>query len=354
MPSKCEVAIVGGGIIGLSIAVELSLRGANVTVICRDYKAAAGHAAAGMLAPQAEGIGAGAMLDLCLASRSLYAEWTRKIEGISGVVVDYLPWGIFCPRYRLGEVNSDWRDRANMPVSSDLLGADVAGGYWYPADGQVDNRHLIQSLWQAAQILGVDYRDGISATKINIQGDRISHISSDGSDIFAQHYILATGAWSQELLPIPVKPIKGQMLSVSVPDNLRPNLPLKSVLFGEDIYIVPRRDGRIIIGATVEDVGFAPANTVAGIDRLLTNATRLFPQIANYPIDRFWWGYRPATPDELPILGRSAYANLTLATGHYRNGILLAPIAGKLISDLVYDRQESPLLSGFNWHRFDR
>jgi glycine oxidase ThiO len=352
MQSSCEVAIVGGGIIGLSIALELSLLGVKVSVFCRDFQSAAAHAAAGMLAPQAEGIETGAMLDLCLTSRSLYPDWASKIEGISGVSVDYWPCGILSPRYdRPTAIDRDWIDRDKLPLTS-ILGEDVVGGYWYPADGQVDNRQLIQSLWQAGQILGVDYRDGVNVTQIHRDRTKVTHLTSDRGDINAQHYILATGAWSQELLPIPVVPIKGQMLSVLVPGHIRDDLPLQRVLFGEDIYLVPRKQGRVIVGATVEDVGFTPSNTVAGIDRLLTNATRLFPQIANYPIDRIWWGFRPGTPDELPILGRSAYDNLTLATGHYRNGILLAPIAGKLISDLVYHRQDAPLLPHFSWQRF--
>jgi glycine/D-amino acid oxidase-like deaminating enzyme len=138
-----------------------------------------------------------------------------------------------------------------------------------------------------------------------------------------------------------------------VPSDLSANLPLQQVLFGDDIYIVPRQDGKIIVGATSEDVGFAPHNTLQGVKQLMTAAMRLFPPLQQFPIHETWWGFRPATPDELPILGTSAADNLTLATGHYRNGILLTPITAKLIADLVWHQQADNLLSAFSWQRFE-
>ncbi|MEM9090148.1 MAG: FAD-dependent oxidoreductase, partial [Cyanobacteria bacterium P01_F01_bin.53] len=167
----------------------------------------------------------------------------------------------------------------------------------------------------------------------------------------ASHYILATGAWSAELLPIPVTPRKGQMLSLRVPPGYGQTQPLQRVLFGEKVYIVPRRDGRIVIGATVEDVGFTPHNTPAGIAQILNAAIELYPTLQNFVMEECWWGFRPATPDELPILGAGPCDNLTLATGHYRNGILLAPITAKLIANHVRGKTD-PLLSAFSYERF--
>ncbi|WP_157171242.1 FAD-dependent oxidoreductase [Chlorogloeopsis fritschii] len=141
------------------------------------------------------------------------------------------------------------------------------------------------------------------------------------------------------------------MLSVRVPEFVT-ELPLSRILFGNEIYIVPRRDRRIMIGATVEDVGFTPYNTPIGIQTLLQQAIRLYPQIQHYPIEELWWGFRPATPDELPILGSSNCKNLTLATGHYRNGILLAPITAALIADLIWEQKSDSLLSHFHYSRF--
>jgi glycine oxidase ThiO len=354
MQSGSEIIIIGGGIIGLATAIELRLCGAEVTVLCRDLNAAAGRAAAGMLAPQAERIPAGSMLELCSASLDLYPEWVRKIEAISGVDPGYWQCGILAPHYTQVDPGMDWLDARSIHQHQSGLSDAVIGGYWYPAEGQVDNRALLHSLWIASQSLGVEFQDGVEVRAIHSSHGRVTQLETNHGQFTAAHYLLATGAWSQALLPIPVVPRKGQLLSVLVPATQLDNLPLQQVLFGEEIYIVPRRDGRIVIGATSEDVGFTPHNTVGGIDRLLTNALRLLPLLQDFPIQETWWGFRPATPDELPILGRSGYANLTLATGHYRNGILLTPITAKLIAELIWHERVDRLLADFSWARFDR
>ncbi len=351
MQPGSQIIIIGGGIIGLAIAIELRLLGAKITILCQDFKSAAGRAAAGMLAPQAEKLAPGAMLDLCLASRSLYPEWVKKIEAISGIPTGYWACGILAPRYTEHK-NDNWIDSTSIHQHQLGLNSAVVGGYWYPADGQIDNRALIESLWVASQSLGIEFRDGVTVTEIHHHQGKVTHLDTTSGKMSAEHYILATGAWSQQLLPIPVIPHKGQMMSVVVPPTQLDNLPLQQVLFGEEIYIVPRRDGRITIGATSEDVGFATNNTLAGVRQLTGNAVKLFPLLKDFQFKEFWWGFRPATPDELPILGASAYANLTLATGHYRNGILLTPITAKLIAELVWYGRSPELLADFSWERF--
>jgi glycine oxidase ThiO len=353
MPTAREIIVIGGGVIGLATAIELRLLGAEVTILCKDFKAAAGHAAAGMLAPQAEQISIGSMLDLCLASRELYPSWVQKIESISGVDAGYWQCGILAPRHSQTEQSAEWLDTPTIHAQQSGLSESIVGGYWYPADGQVDNRALIRSLFSASQSLGIEFLDGVAVTTIHHHQNLITHLETSQGNMSAQHYILATGAWSQQLLPIEVVPRKGQMLSLLVPPEQIADLPLQQVLFGEEVYIVPRRDGKIIIGATSEDVGFTPQNTPQGVQQLLNAATRLFPLLQDFPIHETWWGFRPATPDELPILGASAYENLTLATGHYRNGILLTPITAKLIADLVWHQQVNGLLSAMSCQRFD-
>jgi glycine oxidase ThiO len=348
-----EIIVIGGGVIGLATAIELRLKGAEVSIVSKDFKAAAGRAAAGMLAPQAEQMPTGAMLDLCLASRDLYPEWVRKIESISGIDAGYWQCGILAPHYTQTDLDLAWLDAALVHKHQLGLGESVVGGYYYPADGQVNNRDLIRSLFVASQSLGVKFQDGVEVTAIRHQQGRVTHLETSQGDLAALHYILATGAWSQQLLSIEVVPRKGQMLSVLVPNELRANLPLQQVLFGEDIYIVPRRDGTIIIGATSENVGFTSHNTPRGIQQLLTNATRLLPLLQDFPICETWWGFRPATPDELPILGKSPYDNLTLATGHYRNGILLTPITAQLITDLVWHERADNSLTATSYQRFE-
>jgi glycine oxidase len=350
-----EVLIIGGGIIGMAIALELQQRGVKPTILRRNFAEAAAHAAAGMLAPQAEGISDGAMWDLCLQSRSMYGDWAMKLENLSGRSVGYWPCGILAPAYDRTEMPHDgesWLEAEQLRSIQPGLSDAVSGGWWFPQDGQVDNRKLAQALQLALQEGGVEIQDGVEVQAIVRDASGVQYLQTTAGDWRSQHYILTTGAWSQALLAVPVTPRKGQMLSVQVPDPT--NLPLQTVLFGSDIYIVPRQDGRIILGATSENVGFEPGNTAGGIKQLLQNAIRLFPAMRDYQITETWWGYRPATPDELPILGESPIANLTLAIGHYRNGILLTPITGKLIADYVVNGKGEDLLNAFHYSRFDQ
>ncbi|AFZ26685.1 glycine oxidase [Cylindrospermum stagnale PCC 7417] len=360
-----DVLIIGGGVIGLAIAIELKLRGANVTVLCRDFRAAAAHAAAGMLAPDAENIQNQAMLSLCWRSRSLYPDWTRKLEELTGLNTGYWPCGILAPVYQHQDEKNPslspsspespayWLDQAAIHQYQPGLGAEVLGGWWYPEDAQVDNQALAGVLWATAESLGVELKDGVTVEAIRQQQGQVVGVQTNIGDMRAAEYVLATGAWSNQLLPLPVSPRKGQMLSVQIPEFV-PELPLTRVLYGQDIYIVPRRNRSIIIGATSEDVGFTPHNTPAGIQSLLQAAIRLYPQLEHYPILKFWWGFRPATPDELPILGNSHCKNLTFAVGHHRNGILLTPITAALIADLIWSQKSDPLLANFHYSRFHR
>ncbi|MBD1845039.1 glycine oxidase ThiO [Cyanobacteria bacterium FACHB-63] len=347
--NRREIVIVGGGIIGLAIAIELKSRGAAVAVLCRDFTEAATHAAAGMLAPQAEEIPPSPMLDLCLESRALYPGWIHKLESLTGLNAGYWACGILAPRYEYSEA-ANWLDRRTLLSHQPDLSDEVLGGYWFPEDAQVDNRALAKVLWMAAQELGIEIRTGIHVERF-VSDSNITHLETNQGSWKADRYILATGAWSQELLPIPVFPRKGQMLSVRVPNP--ENLPLQKVLFGEESYIVPRQDGRIVIGATSENVGFQTGNTAIGVHQLLSAAIRLYPPIQHFTLEETWYGFRPATPDELPILGASPYDNLTLATGHYRNGILLAPVTANAIAQFVLSGKSDPRLQAFHWSRFN-
>lgn len=358
MSNTIDFLIVGGGIVGLAIATELRLRGASVVVLSRDFQQAATHAAAGMLAPQAECLPPGPLLELALRSRNLYPEWIRKIEDVSGMATGYWSCGILAPVYHdASAVNPSgvspayWLDRTAIHHAQPGLGAEVIGGWWYPEDGQVDNRALALALQTTAQRLGVEVHEGVTVTAIQQHQGRVVAVKTAAGDWEAGHYLLATGAWSTELLPLPVAPLKGQMLSVQAPQSSHP-LALQRVLYGQASYIVPRHDGRIVIGATSESVGFTPHNTPAGVHRLLQEAIRLYPVLQDFPMQECWWGFRPATPDEMPILGSSLCDNLTLAVGHHRNGILLAPVTASLVASAVTQQTADPLLQSFSWQRF--
>ncbi|MGB3615770.1 MAG: FAD-dependent oxidoreductase [Elainellaceae cyanobacterium] len=386
-----DVLVLGGGIIGLAIAVELRQRGASVTVLTRNTKEAAARAAAGMLAPHAEDLPPGPLLDLCCYSLGLYPEWIRTLEALSGTSTGYWPCGILAPQYKpcslpWGADKSpgagQWLDNDAIRYAQPGLGEEVCGGRWFPEDGQVDNRLLLDALYNAASELGVDIHCGIAVESLQQKGDRIvglrakavhhgtfpagtdqSRLSSPqradtGAETVswsADHYVLAAGAWARQLIPVPVQPCKGEMLAVRLPQHAP---RLHQVLFGPGVYIVPRRDGRIVVGATVEPDSFAPGNTAQGIHQLLEQAIRLYPALKTYPLDEIWWGFRPQTPDEMPILGPGHCCNLTLAVGHYRNGVLMAPATAQLLADQicpqtdVNDASSGVDIGKFSWTRF--
>ncbi len=342
---------------GLAIALELRQRGATVTILSKDFAQAASHAAAGMLAPRAEGLPPGPLLNLCLASLERYPTWVGKLEALTGQSVGYWPCGILAPRFTPpgdgdGIAANSWLNAETIRHYQPGLGEFVQGGYWYPEDGQVNNQALVQALRTAALDLGVTLHEGTGATALAQRHQRIERVcTAQAGDFVADQVVLATGAWSHELLPVPVFPKKGEMASLRVPLGYGSPQPLQRVLFGENIYIVPRQDGRIVLGATSQEVGFTPHNTAAGLHQLLGNAIALLPMLADFPLEQTWWGYRPATPDEWPILGPGPAENLTLATGHYRNGILLAPITAHLIADSLTQGSHSRL-ADFSWQRF--
>lgn len=357
MKAARDILIIGGGVVGLAIAIELKRQGAKVTVVSKDFTQAASHAAAGMLAPLAEKLTSAPMLDLCLRSRWLYPEWTQKLEELTGIDTGYLPCGILAPTYSQPQAIAEddravWLDEVAIKLYEPGLSDRVAGGWWYPEDGQVDNRCLMRSLLQAAQTLGIEIKEGVSVKAIQQKQGRVDGVLTDLGQLTAQQYVLATGSWSSRLMPLAVRPVKGQMLSLRMPQKLHQPVPLQRVLYGEGVYLVPRQDGRLIVGATVEEVDWTPFNTPQGIQSLLAKTTELYPAAANWQIEEFWWGFRPGTPDELPILGCSACENLFLATGHYRNGILLAPITASLMADLILEQKSNPLLAEFSYQRF--
>ncbi len=349
-----DILIIGGGIIGLAIAVELRQRGAKVTLLSRDFQQAASHAAAGMLAPSAEQIPLSPMLDLCLRSRKLYPDWISKLENLTGLETGYNPCGIVSPVFEIPDTftpistHSIWLDQTEIYTFQPGLSPEIIGGWWHPEDGQVDNRKLVNALRQAAEILGVEIQEGVAVKSIIQKSGKIEKVFTTKGEFQAATYLLATGSWTSELFSLPVRPIKGQMLALRMPRDRF----LERVIFGPNTYLVPRKDGRLIIGATSEEVGWTPENTPQGIYDLLERAMGLYPDLKNWTIEDFWYGFRPGTADELPILGTSACDNLILATGHYRNGILLAPITASLIADLMINQLSDPLLKFFNSDRF--
>ncbi|MEM1369027.1 MAG: glycine oxidase ThiO [Cyanobacteria bacterium P01_H01_bin.15] len=350
-----EIIIIGGGVMGLAIATELAARGRSVQIISRHFEEAALHAAAGMLAPRAEKLPVGPLQDLCLRSRDMYGNWASKLTQLTGMDTGYWPCGILAPVFKedAPALNDPaWLSQAEIKRYQAGLGPDVIGGWWYPGDGQVDNRQLAQTLLQAAKMSGVDIREGVKVEALTTHKARITELVTDMGPLQAETYVLAAGSWSASLLPLPVHPVKGQMLSLQMPVLPGDPLPIEQVLFGPGIYLVPRKDGRLVVGATVEQVGYQPHITPAGLNELLSKATRLFPAVQDWPLLDTWWGFRPGTPDELPHLGPTPFSNLHLAVGHYRNGILLAPITAQLLADGICEGRYDAFVENFNCERF--
>ena len=344
-----DILIIGGGIIGLSIAVELAKTQRRVSILDGGFPGTAAYAAAGMLAPGAERIPPGGLRDLCQASLARYPAWIQDLEARTGQSTGYWPCGILAPVSERTQSNPHgiWLDRAELDQQQPGLGPHFQGAWWYPQEGQVDNRQLTQVLHQAATSLGVEFFPQQTVVRLEAKNATIQRVLTDVTSHQADHYILAAGAWAQKLLSLPVAPRKGQMLALQAP-----HAPgLNQVVFAS-AYLVPRRDGRLVVGATSEDVGFQGGTTAGGIHTLLHEAIRTYPPLAPWPLVETWWGYRPLTPDQAPILGPSPWDNLTLATGHYRNGILLAPITAEIITQYLNGQPWPKELAFCRWDRF--
>ena len=352
-----STVIIGGGLIGSAIALSLQQRGEQVTVISRQQAEAAGFAAGGMIAPQAEAIPPSPLLDLALRSRQFYPDWIQQLEEMTGLDTGYFPCGILAPVVYDASKEPDsppvepatWVEKTDLEFYQAGLGEDVVGAWWYPEDSQVDNHALMKALTAAAKQSGATFREGVTVKSLQRQNGRVTKVRTTEGEFQADHYVLATGSWVKELLPLPVRPVKGQMMSLRMPTQ---PYPIQQVLFGPHTYLIPREDGRLIVGATVEDVGWTGNNTPGGIKALSDRALRLYPGLADWSIEDTWWGYRPTTPDHLPILGQSDCDNLFLATGHHRHGVLLAPITAELIAEFISTGKADPLLDHFRPQRF--
>ena len=357
--------IIGGGIIGLSIARGLEKRGYQVVVLDKDRIGyGASWVAGGMLAPQAEGLKIGKFLEFCLESRNMYKEFTDSLTEDTGIKVNYWKSGIFCPAFNESEaeqliskmneykkqgLSGYWIDREDIEKNYLSLGKEIIGGVLYPDDGQVDNRLLMEALKEYAYSKdNIEVMNETKVEKIIETNGEFKGVKTNNGIIEGDFCVLTAGAWSGEILDIPVFPIKGEMLGVDIEIG-----EIDRVFFSSRAYIIPRFDySRLVVGATEERVGFQDGNTVRGIKSLLKGLTDTFPHFKNKNIQEIWFGYRPGTTDLDPILGEYEIKNLYIATGHYRNGILLAPITEKLIVELIDENKEDEYIKIFSWKRF--
>jgi glycine oxidase len=364
MMASDPVLILGGGLIGLAIAHQLARRGRAVTVLSRQRSEAAGFVAAGMLAPHAEGL-SGPLLALGQESLRRLPAWVARIEADSGLDCGLRPCGIVVPFAGSAERDAyptarfgQALDRAGLEQELPGIGPAWRAGLLFPQDGQIDNRRrLMRALESACVALGVRFEEGTEVQDLltdaggRLRGVRLHRADGEEPVLATGTAVLCCGAWSARLLgDLPVFPVKGQMLSLQAPRDA-----LRRVVFGPGTYLVPREDGLVVVGATSEpEAGFAEGLTPAGQQRLQAGIAALLPESTRWPPMERWWGFRPCTPDEGPLLGTSPVPGLWLATGHHRNGVLLAAITADLLAEAIDGEPggRPGALADFSWQRF--
>lgn len=368
--ASSDVVVVGGGAIGLAIAWRSALRGLHVTVVDDNPGGGASHFAAGMLAPVTEvHYGEETLLQLNLAAARRYPSFVAELEEASRTTVGYRPCGTLAIAF-------DTDDRAALddlhhyqaslgltstPLSSrecrsrePFLAPSVRGGLLVEGDHQINNRLLVDGLLAACTNAGVAFRRQRAQT-IVIEHDRVVGVD----ELRAEHTVLAAGCWSAGLAGLPssavppVRPVKGQILRLR--DN--PAHPLishnvRAIVHGRPIYLVPRETGEIVLGATSEELGFDQTVTVGGVAELLADARELLPGITELALAESSAGLRPGSPDNAPMIGPSELPGLVIATGHYRNGILLTPVTADAVATLLADGSLPAEFTSFDPQRF--
>ena len=363
--SSEPVLVLGGGLMGLAIAHQLARKGIAVTVLSRRRSEAAGFVAAGMLAPHAEGL-SGPLLQLGQLSLGRVPSWVAQIEADSGLPCGLRSTGIVVP-FRSDKERDLYPTAAfGEPLDREQLEQELPGlapewsaGLLFSQDGQIDNRRqLMRALESACVDRGVQFQEGVEVQELlqeygQLKGVRTRDSEGTLSTLSCSQAMLCSGAWSAQLLPeLRVFPVKGQMLSLQTPRGA-----LRRVLFGPGTYFVPREDGLVVVGATSErNAGFNEGLTPQGQTTLQQGIAALLPEAINWPPMERWWGFRPCTPDEGPLLGQSPIAGLWLACGHHRNGVLMAGATAELIADLASGsaprKDLAALLPSFRWDRW--
>lgn len=372
-----RVVVIGGGVIGLSIAWRLGQKGLAVTLFeAGKCGREASWAAAGMLAaqietePTEEGL-----LPLASASQRLWPDFASELERASGISVGLRTEGTMMVALTRDDAEKlrcthDLHRRMDQPISwlspAEVLAREphlnprLSAGLFSPLDGQVDNRLVTKALTEACRRVGCVIHEESPVASLEIEQGRIAGVLLQGRDEdLVRHpadvVVIAAGAWSRGIkgLPVsarlPVRPVKGQMLAL----RMDPTAPLLNhVVWAPSCYLVPRRDGRLIVGATTEERGFDRTQTAGAMLALLDGAWRAIPGVEELAVDEFWCGFRPGSRDDLPILGTTDTDGLILATGHHRNGILLTPVTADAIAETIISGRNPALIRPFSLDRF--
>jgi glycine oxidase len=369
---EVDVLVVGAGVVGLSCAWRAAQRGLRVRVLERATAGSgASGVAAGMLAPVGEATwGEEALLRLALLSHAAWPGFAEELSETAGTDVGFLPLGALHVafdrdeaeelrrRYELMDdlgLEASWLRAAEARELEPGLSPRCTAAVHAPHESAVDPRALVRALSAAARAAGAELREGVDVAAALMRGDRITGVrDAHGIEHPAAQVLLASGAWSgdgswlpAELRP-PVRPVKGEILTL----RARGAAPCSRVVASERVYMVPRADGHLIVGATVEERGFDTAVTAGGVHELLREAYRALPDIAELELEEMIAGLRPGTPDNAPLIGHGAADGLLLATGHFRNGILLAPATADAVAAMVAGEELDPALEVADPGRF--
>jgi glycine oxidase len=359
---RYDAAITGGGVIGGAIALELARAGLRVAVFDRQQPGQeASWASAGIISPAPESPAMIVTVPLAKASASQYPEFVAQVEEISGRSVGFRAKGtvealfshdaraelstIIALHHGLG-LKAEPLRAADARELEPALSEEVEAAVLRPEEASVDNRALTSAILEAAQRSGAEIFSGNGAKAVWREGKRCAGLVLQNEKVEAKWTVIAAGCFSATIEGIapyaPVRPAKGQMVALRADD-----LKMERVLWSEKIYLVPRNDGRILAGATVEYAGFDKRTTAGGIEKVLSAAINLAPGLADARIEETWAGLRPDSPDHLPILGPADMDGLLLATGHFRSGILLTPITARLVREWITEQRVS-----VDWDRF--
>ncbi|MEU6307828.1 glycine oxidase ThiO [Streptomyces chartreusis] len=354
-----DVLVIGGGIIGLVTAWRAAQRGFTTAVVDPEPGGGAAHVAAGMLAAVTElHYGEQTLLGLNLASARRYPDFAAELTDVTGHDLGYRRCGTLAvaldadDRAHLRELHalqrrsgldSEWLSGRECRRLEPMLAPGVRGGLRVDGDHQIDPRRLTGALLAACERAGVVFhRDW--AERVDVVRDRATGVTTaDGTALTADQVVLAAGSLSGRLAGVPdavlppVRPVKGQVLRLTVPQRYAPFLSrtVRAVVRGSQVYLVPRENGELVVGATSEELGWDTTVTAGGVYELLRDAHELVPGITELPLTETRAGLRPGSPDNAPLLGPTELAGLSLATGHYRNGVLLTPVTGDAMAHVL-------------------
>jgi len=370
--SGAQIAIVGGGIIGLSLGWQLAKTGHSVKIYERDAPGqAASWVAGGMLAQVAEAqIVERDLVDLCMRSASLYPGWVQELEADTGMEVDFRTEGTllvatdrdevaelehhYSTQQELG-LDVEWLDGHRAREKEELLSPKISAAIWCKQDYQVDNRLMIQALIQAFRQESGELAQNTPVEEIVLQNGAASGVRiNTGEFESADVVILAAGCWSgqigglpPELLP-PVRPVKGQILSLKMEEGVVPDKVIR-VSHG---YLVPKSDGRLVVGATAEEEGYDTRLTAGALYELIWKAWRAVPGVYDLPVTETSVGLRPGSRDNAPVLGGCSVDGLIYATGHFRQGILLSPLTARTLTECIRTGKMPEDIQPFELTRF--